>query len=85
MRCSQVTRFILIHKFYFLVRFILNFGSLSHFIFCFLGNPPFVSESMTGLVDLILNEDPPPLRRKGFTPQLKDIVLFLSVPFFVNI
>lgn len=36
---------------------------------------------MTGLVDLILNEDPPPLRQKGLTPQLKDIVLFLSVPF----
>lgn len=31
---------------------------------------------MTGLVDLILNEDPPPLRQKGLTPQLKDIVLF---------
>lgn len=35
---------------------------------------------MTGLVDLILNEDPPPLRLKGLTPQLKDIVLFLSFP-----
>lgn len=35
---------------------------------------------MTGLVDLILNEDPPPLRQKGLSPQLKDIVLFLSVP-----
>nr|XP_009290329.1 serine/threonine-protein kinase ULK4 [Danio rerio] len=30
----------------------------------FTGKPPFVSESMTGLVDLILNEDPPPLRPK---------------------
>ncbi|XP_048008738.1 serine/threonine-protein kinase ULK4 isoform X3 [Megalobrama amblycephala] len=30
----------------------------------FTGKPPFVSESMTGLVDLILNEDPPPLRQK---------------------
>ncbi|XP_039550396.1 serine/threonine-protein kinase ULK4 [Pimephales promelas] len=30
----------------------------------FTGKPSFVSESMTGLVDLILNEDPPPLRQK---------------------
>jgi len=40
------------------------------FSFCFLGKPSFVSESMTGLVDLILNEDPPPLRQKGLTPHL---------------
>ncbi|XP_065126224.1 serine/threonine-protein kinase ULK4 [Paramisgurnus dabryanus] len=30
----------------------------------FTGNPPFTSESMTGLVDLILNEDPPPPKQK---------------------
>ncbi|CAM4697951.1 unnamed protein product [Leuciscus chuanchicus] len=30
----------------------------------FTGKPSFVSESMTDLVDLILNEDPPPLRQK---------------------
>uniref|UniRef100_A0A673MU96 Serine/threonine-protein kinase ULK4-like n=1 Tax=Sinocyclocheilus rhinocerous TaxID=307959 RepID=A0A673MU96_9TELE len=46
----------------------------------FTGKPAFVSENMTGLVDLILNEDPPPLRQKGLTPQLKDIVLFLIKP-----
>ncbi|KAA0702974.1 Serine/threonine-protein kinase ULK4 [Triplophysa tibetana] len=29
------------------------------------GKPPFFSDSMTGLVDLILNEDPPPPKQKG--------------------
>uniref|UniRef100_A0A8B9JZB9 Unc-51 like kinase 4 n=1 Tax=Astyanax mexicanus TaxID=7994 RepID=A0A8B9JZB9_ASTMX len=33
----------------------------------FTGNPPFVSETFTELVDLILHEDPPPPVQKGFT------------------
>lgn len=49
---------------------VMRYLVLSHFFFCFLGKPPFVSESMTDLVDLILNEDPPPLRQKGLTPHL---------------
>uniref|UniRef100_A0A8C1T1R8 Unc-51 like kinase 4 n=1 Tax=Cyprinus carpio TaxID=7962 RepID=A0A8C1T1R8_CYPCA len=49
----------------------------------FTGKPPFVSESMTGLVDLILNEGPPPLRQKGLTPQLKYILhLWIS---YINV
>uniref|UniRef100_A0A8C2CJ83 Unc-51 like kinase 4 n=1 Tax=Cyprinus carpio TaxID=7962 RepID=A0A8C2CJ83_CYPCA len=48
----------------------------------FTGKPPFVSESMTGLVDLILNEDPPPLRLKepAFSqpsPEFESLVMGL--------
>uniref|UniRef100_A0A8C2Q270 Unc-51 like kinase 4 n=1 Tax=Cyprinus carpio TaxID=7962 RepID=A0A8C2Q270_CYPCA len=48
----------------------------------FTGKPPFVSESMTGLVDLILNEGPPPLRQKepAFSkpsPEFENLVMGL--------
>uniref|UniRef100_A0A673HG28 Protein kinase domain-containing protein n=1 Tax=Sinocyclocheilus rhinocerous TaxID=307959 RepID=A0A673HG28_9TELE len=48
----------------------------------FTGKPPFVSESMTGLVDLILNEGPPPLRQKepAFSqpsPEFESLVMGL--------
>ncbi|XP_016362420.1 serine/threonine-protein kinase ULK4-like [Sinocyclocheilus anshuiensis] len=48
----------------------------------FTGKPPFVYESMTGLVDLILNEGPPPLRQKepAFSqpsPEFESLVMGL--------
>ncbi|XP_050987016.1 serine/threonine-protein kinase ULK4 isoform X1 [Labeo rohita] len=48
----------------------------------FTGKPPFVSESVTGLVDLILNENPPPLRQKepAFpqpSPEFESLVMGL--------
>ncbi|XP_051999289.1 serine/threonine-protein kinase ULK4 [Xyrauchen texanus] len=48
----------------------------------FTGKPPFVSESMTCIIDLILNEDPPPLRQKepGVlqpSPEFESLVMSL--------